>query len=71
MNIVYTGAWWGVNNPYADEMSNYPLLKHLFCSTDKKKLEWINLFCQQGIEEFFNDIELINDLAQQIWGLDN
>ena len=28
-------AWWGVNNPWADEMENYPTLKSMFTSDRK------------------------------------
>ena len=35
-------AWWGVNNDWADEMSNYPTLKSMFTSNDKIERYWVN-----------------------------
>jgi DNA polymerase-3 subunit alpha len=35
-------SWWGVNNPYADEMSKYPILKSMFTSDDKVERYWVN-----------------------------
>jgi hypothetical protein len=34
--------WWGVNNPYADDMESYPNIKKLFVSNDKTERYWIN-----------------------------
>ena len=68
--ILFRDNWWGVNNPWADEMNCYPLLKQIFCSNNLKALTLINSFCQQGLEKFFNDINNINNLAIMIWGCD-
>ena len=35
-------AWWGVNNPDADEMSNYPTLQSLFTSDNIQERYWVN-----------------------------
>jgi DNA polymerase-3 subunit alpha len=35
-------SWWGVNNPYADEMTKYPILKSMFTSDDTVERYWIN-----------------------------
>jgi DNA polymerase-3 subunit alpha len=35
-------SWWGVNNPYADEMENYPILKSMFTSNDSVERYWVN-----------------------------
>lgn len=35
-------TWWGVNNPDADDMSNYPTLKYLFTSNDNQERYWVN-----------------------------
>ena len=42
-------AWWGVNNPDADEMSNYPILKSLFTSDNIQERYWVNQ-CWEGLE---------------------
>ena len=65
---MLTGNWWGVNNPYADEMNMYPLLKKLFCSQNTFEVIWINSFCVNGIDDFFNNIEFINKLAIETFG---
>lgn len=43
-------SWWGVNNPDADEMSNYPELQRLFNSDNEQERYWINE-CWQTLEE--------------------
>ncbi len=43
-------SWWGVNNPDADEMSNYPILKSMFTSDDKVERYWVNQ-CWEALEE--------------------
>lgn len=35
-------AWWGVNNPYADDMSCYPVLQSLFVSDEPQERQWIH-----------------------------
>lgn len=42
-------AWWGVNNDYADEMNNYPILKSLFTSDNIQERYWINE-CWKSLE---------------------
>ncbi len=43
-------SWWGVNNPDADEMSNYPILKSMFVSDDKVERYWVNQ-CWESLEK--------------------
>ena len=43
-------AWWEVNNDYADEMNNYPVLKSMFASEDKVERYWVNQ-CWNALEE--------------------
>ena len=43
-------AWWGVNNDWADEMSNYPVLKSMFTSEDKVERYWVNQ-CWEALEQ--------------------
>ena len=43
-------AWWGVNNDYADEMNNYPILKSLFTSDNIQERYWINE-CWKSLED--------------------
>ena len=43
-------AWWGVNNPDADEMSSYPILKSMFTSDDKIERYWVNQ-CWEAMKE--------------------
>lgn len=42
-------SWWGVNNPDADDMSNYPILKSMFMSDDKVERYWVNQ-CWESLE---------------------
>jgi hypothetical protein len=34
--------WWGVNNPYADEMESYSYIKAMFISNNASERAWIN-----------------------------
>jgi hypothetical protein len=34
--------WWGINNPYADEMESYPYIKSMFISDNAFERAWIN-----------------------------
>ena len=43
-------SWWGVNNPDADEMSNYPELQRLFLSDNIQERYWINE-CWQALND--------------------
>ena len=43
-------SWWGVNNPDADEMTNYPTLKSLFTSDNIQERYWVNE-CWKAQEE--------------------
>ena len=43
-------SWWGVNNPDADEMSNYSIIKSLFTSDNIQERYWINE-CWNALEE--------------------
>ena len=43
-------AWWGVNNPDADEMNNYPILKSMITSDNKIERYWINE-CWKSLED--------------------
>ena len=42
-------SWWGVNNPDADNMSNYPILKSMFTSDDVVERYWVNQ-CWESLE---------------------
>ena len=42
-------SWWGVNNPDADDMSNYPILKSMFTSDDVVERYWVNQ-CWKSLE---------------------
>ena len=43
-------SWWGVNNPDADEMSNYPELQKLFLSDNIQERYWVNE-CWQALND--------------------
>ena len=43
-------SWWGVNNPDADEMSNYPELQRLFLSDNIQERYWVNE-CWQALND--------------------
>lgn len=43
-------AWWGVNNPDADDMEKYPIVKSLFTSDNIQERYWINQ-CWEGLEK--------------------
>lgn len=43
-------SWWGVNNPDADDMSCYPVLKSMFTSNDKVERYWVNQ-CWESLEK--------------------
>ena len=43
-------SWWGINNPYADDMNSYPNLKRLFTSDNIQERYWVNE-CWKGLEE--------------------
>lgn len=43
-------AWWGVNNPDADEMANFPILKSMFTSDNEIERYWINE-CWNALEQ--------------------
>lgn len=43
-------SWWGVNNPEADEMSNYPELQRLFLSDNIQERYWVNE-CWQALND--------------------
>jgi len=47
-------AWWGVNNPIADEMDNYPILKSMFTSDDKVERYWVSQ-CWDKLDEMFGE----------------
>ena len=53
-------CWWGVNNPDADEMENYPILKSMFTSDDKIERYWVNQ-CWDKLEELFGENESVFD----------
>lgn len=43
-------AWWGVNNDWADEMAQYPILKSLFTSDNIQERYWVNQ-CWEALKE--------------------
>ena len=43
-------SWWGINNPDADEMSNYPELQKLFLSDNIQERYWVNE-CWQALND--------------------
>ena len=54
--------FWGVNNPYADDMEVYPQLKKMFTSDNIQNRYWINQ-CWDKLKEQFNcetDIDLLD-----------
>ena len=53
--------WWGVNNPYADEMNSYPITKQMFTSDDIDKRYWINQ-CYEKLVDIFDDCETFADV---------
>lgn len=61
-------AWWGVNNDYADEMSNFPVLKSLFVSDDPQDRYWVNQ-CFEGLENkvkpWYENIKYVKRLEEE------
>lgn len=54
--------FWGVNNPYADDMEIYPQLKKMFTSDNIQNRYWINQ-CWDKLKEQFNcetDVDLLD-----------
>lgn len=67
--MLYEGNWWGINNDWADEINQYPFLKHLFLQGDKNVIIWLNDYIvDNDITTFLNNLENINLSAIISWG---
>lgn len=59
---ILKGNWWGVNNPYADDMSCFPNIKKLFLSKEPDDVFWINLYWKDI--NLDNNCQFLNRLEQ-------